>query len=91
MRPTERTSRLLGALRQCRAVDLDKLMASGIDVTLNVYGTEESEHVGRVTLAASDCGPLLIALEAALLKSIEVRRASTARELAELTAALEKP
>lgn len=71
-RATECTTRLVAALNQARALDLDKLHASGINVELQNY-TTGALHVERVTLSPEFCGPLKAALVEALEKTLAAR------------------
>lgn len=86
MRHTEDTDTLLRALRQARALDLDVLFASGLDVTFQRYADADDArpHVERVTLHPDNCGPLRDALIAALEAAVVRRREFLARQIADI-------
>ena len=84
MKPTERTDTLVRALKQARALDLDKLYGSGIDVELHDYADEDRTHVERVTIHAEDAGPLREALIECLEKALAHRERSLKGQLCEI-------
>lgn len=84
MRYSEDTSRLVGALKEIDAIDLDKLFASGIDITIHNYTDPERTHVDRVTVHAEDAGPILSALREAVVKAMKHRQVSLRSQLASI-------
>lgn len=88
MKPTEETSVLLRALKQAKAIDLDKLFASGIDITINDYTHEDREHMERVSVTAETFAPVKEALIKCLLINIQLRQQSLTRELASVNIAI---
>lgn len=88
MKPTETTMTLLRALQQVNALNLDRLFASGIDVTLDSYTDDCPAHLDRVTLHGEDFAPVRDALREALRKAVDRRRASLARDLVAVENAL---
>lgn len=86
MKLTEETDRIISAIRQVEKIDLNKLFASGIDITIHNYTDPEREHVSRVTLHAEDCAPLLKELRKALIMAVERRRESLTRQLRNIEA-----
>jgi hypothetical protein len=84
---TEQTDTLLRALEQVNAIDLDKLYASGINVTVSSYTEDKPDHVECVTVHAEDFGPVKVALRIALSKAIERRKDYLTRQLADIAKA----
>jgi hypothetical protein len=86
MKATEETSRIIEAIKQVDKLDLDKLFASGIDITINSYTDPEREHVSRVTIHAEDAYPVKVALRDALMMALERHRESLTRQLRDIEA-----
>lgn len=84
MKPAEETATLLRALKQLDTLDMDKLFASGIDVTIHHYTHEDREHMERVSLHAEFFAPVRDALRTALRLSIERRKESLQRQLRDI-------
>lgn len=83
MKMTELTSHLIHALKQAEAIDLGKLHASALDVSVPSYSQDRQAHVDRVSIAAERFAPVRSALIVALRQEIEARRKSLQRELRE--------
>lgn len=84
MKITDETSTLLRAYEQVQKLDLDKLFASGIDVALLSYTPERNDHMDRVTIPGEFFAPIKAAVAECLLKTIQRRQETVARELTQI-------
>jgi hypothetical protein len=84
------TYQLIAALRQATALDLNKLAASGINVTISSYTDNKPNHVDTVTLNADVCEGLKIALIQAITSTIASRKQSLSMQLRDIEKAQEE-
>lgn len=77
---------LIAALTALRKLDLDKLFASGIGITIHDYSYEDREHMPRVDVAGEHFGPVRDALIDCLKIQIDRRVQTLQSQIRDLQA-----
>jgi len=86
MKLSETTGQMIHALTCLRAIDLEKLFASGFDVTFHSYTEGKPDHMPRVTIHAEDAAELVEVMEKALQKALIKRRSQLVSEIGSIRA-----